>query len=30
MQANAANGIPHIKFSDSNESDKEESLVRKT
>ncbi len=30
MQANAANGIPHIKFSDSSESDKEESLVRKT
>ena len=28
MQANAANGIPHIKFSDSSESDKEESIVR--
>ena len=29
MQANAPNGIPQIKFSDSSEDDKEESLVRK-
>ncbi len=28
MQANAQNGIPQIKFSNSSEDDKEESLVR--